>query len=536
MVLVLLLLQAGPLFSQMDAPQEVAQEYVPPEQLVSLNSGLDITIALDMLSEYAIRFAGKPIHDPTKQNGSINIEISSMAWEKALKTILARRGLWYENRDHFFEVVLPSSSESIEEEKNPYGEEIRYKLGSREVKIETIFFEGDRRALSEIGIDWSTFYRGKVDIATSQLGSSFLENKLFSFNLSIPKKLAKVDIRALFQLFDSRNIGRVLAQPQVVVTEGNEGKIQVGQDFSIKTRDFAGNLMDRFISTGTILQVTPHIVKTRDKGAIILLKAHVERSQAFPDVVSTIIKKSEANSLVQLYDGEETLIAGLYTNEKTTMRKGLPLVKDLPWYVFGLRYIFGYNRYEDVQKELIIILKATLLPDVYARQTKESGVSKARSTLEERLRLYRFDESTSNLSDIEANTPARPEEQKPSSPSLEKPEAERQSSSSKNDATGLEKPAMDIRNGTVQNVNNDLLLINWETGFNAAVLVNQTVTIVRRNGKGFEPIAKAEVLQAKYRQTVARRVDVQGMANSPLRAGDRAVVRYADHTGQGESR
>ena len=75
--------------------------------------------------------------------------------------------------------------------------------------------------------------------------------------------------------------------------------------------------MDRFYSTGTILQVTPHIIQNPDKGNVILLKAHVERSQAFPDVITTIIKKSEANSLVQLYDGEETLIAGLYSNEKT---------------------------------------------------------------------------------------------------------------------------------------------------------------------------------------------------------------------------
>ena len=95
---------------------------------------------------------------------------------------------------------------------------------------------------------------------------------------------------------------------------------------------------------------------------------------------------------------------------------------------------------------------------------------------------------------------------------------------------------MDIRNGTVQNVKNDLLLINWESGFDAAALLNQTVTIVHRKGAGYEPIAKAEVLRAQSARTVARRVAVQGMANSPLRAGDRAVVRYADLMRQAELR
>ena len=170
-----LLLLTCPLYGQ----QELGQEYIPPEQLVSLNSGLEINIALDMLSEYAIRFAGKPIYDPTKQNGAINIEVTSMAWEKALKTILARRGLWYENREHFFQIVVPSNSEINQQEEDAYGDQVRYKPGSREVKIETIFFEGDRKTLSEIGIDWSTFYRGKVDISMSSLVPVWFRKSFF---------------------------------------------------------------------------------------------------------------------------------------------------------------------------------------------------------------------------------------------------------------------------------------------------------------------------------------------------------------------
>jgi type II secretory pathway component GspD/PulD (secretin) len=53
--------------------------------------------------------------------------------------------------------------------------------------------------------------------------------------------LVEIDVRALFSTLSSRNVGKILARPQVMVSEGNEGKIQVGEDFSIKTRDFAGN-------------------------------------------------------------------------------------------------------------------------------------------------------------------------------------------------------------------------------------------------------------------------------------------------------
>ena len=75
--------------------------------------------------------------------------------------------------------------------------------------------------------------------------------------------------------------------------DGQEGDIQVGQDFSIKQRDFAGNITDAFFSTGTILTATPYIMTDRDT-SFIYLDLRVERSTANPDPVSTIINKQEA--------------------------------------------------------------------------------------------------------------------------------------------------------------------------------------------------------------------------------------------------
>ena len=41
----------------------------------------------------------------------------------------------------------------------------------------------------------------------------------------------------------------------------NKGRIQVGSDFSVRTRDFAGNTVEKFFPTGTIIEVTPHVYK-----------------------------------------------------------------------------------------------------------------------------------------------------------------------------------------------------------------------------------------------------------------------------------
>lgn len=360
--------------SQMELPRE----YVSEKELVVLSSSLEIKSALDILSEYAVEFAHKPIFDPIKTQGKIGLDIRSLPWRKALEIILSKHGLWYVEREHFFELVradksqLDSSVSGIGYIELDGGKEMR--LGTREVKIEAVFFQANRKKLREWGIDWSTFYNGEIAVRADQFGSVPLSDELFSMLIAVPQSIAKVDVTALLRTFDTSNIGEVLAQPQVVVTEGEEGVIQVGEDFSIKTRDFAGNIIDKFFSTGTIMKVTPYVLEENNH-SYVFLEIRVERSTAHPDVVSTIIKKTEASSFVQLFDGEQTLIAGLYSNETNQLRKGVPFFKDLPWWFFGLRYLFGFDRNEVVQNELVILLKASVLPEVRNRRLSAVGSS-----------------------------------------------------------------------------------------------------------------------------------------------------------------
>ena len=177
-------------------------------------------------------------------------------------------------------------------------------------------------------------------------------------------------------LFSGYNLGEILSGPQLIVRSGEEGRIQVGQDFSVKERDFAGNIIDRFYSAGTIITVTPQVIS--DHGVnFVHMKVEVERSSVAPGTISTILNKTKANTNLLLLDGEETIIGGLYNNDLSTERSGVPVLKDLPWYVLGLRYLFGYNKETVTKKELIILLRAELVPTLQERITqkvKEEGV------------------------------------------------------------------------------------------------------------------------------------------------------------------
>ncbi|MDZ7722107.1 MAG: type II and III secretion system protein [candidate division KSB1 bacterium] len=360
-VLLLLVIITAAGYAQMEMPRE----YVPEGEIVSINSDVNFSMAIELLSEYSVDYVGKPIYDPTRQSGAIGIDVQQMPWRQALEAILSRRGLWYQEQEHYFQIIESPDAQETEQER--LMEELKIRPGQREIKIETIFFQGDRNKLAEIGVDWTTLYNGQVSMTAEQLGAFKATEDMLNLTVRVPNSLFGVDVEALLKAFDSNEIGTVLAQPQVTVTEGHEGMVQVGQDFSIKTRDFAGNITDRFFSTGTILRVTPYILEDEQGRIAIILNAHIEKSQASPSTVSTIIDKSEANSLVQLYDGEETIIAGLYSNENKQMRSGIPILKDLPWWFFGLRYLFGYDRTSVDQQELIIVMRASLLPTVHDR-------------------------------------------------------------------------------------------------------------------------------------------------------------------------
>ena len=83
----------------------------------------------------------------------------------------------------------------------------------------------------------------------------------------------------------------------------------------------------------------------------------MERSSALADVERPEIRKTKATTQVLMLDGEETAIGGLFINEETNIRKGIPFLKDLPWWVLGLRYLTGYDSKEVVKKEVIILVK-----------------------------------------------------------------------------------------------------------------------------------------------------------------------------------
>jgi type IV pilus assembly protein PilQ len=93
-----------------------------------------------------------------------------------------------------------------------------------------------------------------------------------------------------------------------------------------------------------------------------------------------------------MISGEEKVIGGLFVNEEINVRQGIPFLKDLPWWFFGIRYLTGYERKQISKKEVIILLQAELVPTLKERvaQRKENEIDNQIIEDHENLKKYKI--------------------------------------------------------------------------------------------------------------------------------------------------
>ncbi|HMN49415.1 MAG TPA: type II and III secretion system protein [Ignavibacteriaceae bacterium] len=344
------------------------KDYNNPDELVTLSQSLPFNEAIALLSKVSESTTGKKIVSTYTSENPIGIEIESMPYDKALFMIVQYNGLLMEEKEDVIVIKRPGV-----DEKKP--EDVYASVDSREVKISAVFFEVDVAESRKIGIDWKVLLSGKninltPELLTQTSSTSTTTANPSKFDFSGDGNFQSGNFygqaNAVFRFFEDNNLGEIISAPNITVRDNKQGRIQVGSDFSVRTRDFAGNTVEKFFPTGTIIEVTPHVYNENGID-YMLLNISVERSSFLLNEQTTEIKKTNAATQVLMLNGEETILGGLFVNEDTRVRNGIPFLKDLPWWVFGIRYLTGSDATTTTKKELVILLKAELVPTLKER-------------------------------------------------------------------------------------------------------------------------------------------------------------------------
>jgi type IV pilus assembly protein PilQ len=400
--------------------------FIPPEQLVSFLPTTPFDQFVEFLNPLFVNVTGKQVIDPESRSAPIGVAVTRMQFFDAFELVLEAQGLSYRETDRYFIVqeappptdpsmVVPQPTVTPTRSASP----LPASLGTAEINISALLFEVNLSRVRELGLDWSVFIgqqggqqgggagggqggqNPRFTLRPKNLGGAigefFREDEI-----GAPDEIDFGQLARFFRALEDDGIGKTLAQPSVAVQSSEQGRIQIGSDIPIQVRDFAGNTITQFISTGIIVDVTPTLISeavsdTTDAPVIdfVHLDVNVERSSGRPFGASIAVDRNTADTQVLLLDGEQTVIGGLYSSDITTSRRGIPLLKDLPPWFLGLRYVFGRETKTIARRELIIVLQANVADPLEMRARRslpDQILEQRRREVQERLR--QFDDDT----------------------------------------------------------------------------------------------------------------------------------------------
>ncbi len=389
-------------------PREFRHDYVSPQQIVTIAANTPFNQAITILDSYSNKFLRKIIVDPENRTAPIGVNIDRMQWLDAFEAILRANNLWYKEYDSYIQIV-PTAQQQVAGKITTAAGPAELPPGtptinSREVNIQAVFFEADLTKLNQRGINLNFILTGAWNGITS-IPTANLPNgvktvpptvglnapNVGDFTLSGQYSYSFGTIGAIFGLLQSEDLGKILASPEITVRSGEAGHIQVGVNFFVTTKDFAGNTVQTMENAGIIVSATP-TVYVQDSIDFVSLNLDLTNSSlGGSSQTGQIINTEQANTKVLLLNGEQTTIGGLYSTTRTTHREGIPVLKDLPWWVLGLRYLTGSEVVNVQTKELIILIKANILPTLRERfdAMKEYGPKPTKTVEEHLLQLER---------------------------------------------------------------------------------------------------------------------------------------------------
>ena len=189
------------------------------------------------------------------------------------------------------------------------------------------------------------------------LGSSLNEpisDPSFRIHYGIVKSWGSLE--AQLQALEQDRKANIISNPRITTVDNREARILVGQKIPLIVQDVAGNPVSQLQTIGIQLKVTPHL--TQDKR--ILMDLHPEVSDLSTQSTvqgGVIINTSEADTRVMVDDGQTAVIGGLIRTNEGTVRRGVPLLKDLP--LVGM--LFRSTNDVHQNRELIIFVTPRLI-------------------------------------------------------------------------------------------------------------------------------------------------------------------------------
>ncbi len=205
-------------------------------------------------------------------------------------------------------------------------------------------YRGPTKSLAgPLGIPESTQQQGGAQNTTLDPAQGFQFGQLNLSNLTAQLEAAQSD-----------NKGQILSRPRIMAMTGTPALIHIGSRVPYRQSTTVGQTGTTenvtFVDVGIRLDVTPEI---NVKAGTVLMKLHPEVS----DVAgfrgdAPIITTRQADTTVEVKDGETLIIGGLLRNENLNNRASVPFLREIPL----LGEFFRFARKTKNRSNLVILI------------------------------------------------------------------------------------------------------------------------------------------------------------------------------------
>ena len=243
----------------------------------------------------------------------------------------------------------------------------------RMIQLSVIVAEISLSKIRELGVDYTVLGKSIdfLSLAGSQAG--FSAGQLFSDPSTFPPTVTfgggtsailrhvsdRVQLAAIFRLFQNKDIAEILAQPTLVIKNGRSGGFLAGGEFPV-TIATADTINIQFKPFGVRLDFLPTITWSNT----IDLRIFPEVSEIDP-AVSTVIsgvsvpglRVRRSVSRVEMREGETLIMSGLLDRRVVKSMTKFPILGDIPY----LGALFRGTRFENRETELIFLVTPRII-------------------------------------------------------------------------------------------------------------------------------------------------------------------------------
>lgn len=222
----------------------------------------------------------------------------------------------------------------------------------RHVMMEVVVIEFDSDEFLDLESSITDFASRKFSGTNLRFGSLSNDNVSFTRDSSArnPTKFT-----AILDLLIGENKARLISRPYVSTLSGKMATIDITNNRYIKTPTAFGGAAITApapISSGVVLKITPTVLSED----IIRLKIYLEDSQFVEPKTSgnvdVEVKKSTADTLMQIEDGQTIIVGGLVLNRREWTNTGFPWLRNIP----VLNLFFAKQSGESASKEVAIYI------------------------------------------------------------------------------------------------------------------------------------------------------------------------------------